>query len=136
VQSYFEKLTSKSNEGKIGTGKKTWIRDRGNLPNTALYDNALFRPSAHFQNVLDEAYALALLARWNSSLFAHVAAELLVDEAAKAREDRQRKWRPGYNRHGNDNAVIVLADFRYSTDLMLASSFHSGFDVVSRLSEA
>lgn len=91
VQSFLEKLTSTSKEGKIVTD---WPKDgidkdsrskRSTQHATLRY--VLLHPSAQFQNVLGEAHAVALVGG-TLSPFAHVAAELLgadfVSEAAKA----------------------------------------------------
>lgn len=92
VQSFLEKLTSTSKEGKIVTdwpppvGVDQDSRSKRPAQHPTLR-YVLLHPSAQFQNVLDEAHAVALVGG-TLSPFAHVAAELLgtefVDEAAKA----------------------------------------------------
>lgn len=91
VQSFLEKLTSTSKEGKIVTdwpkgGLDLDSRSRRSTQHPTLR-YVLLHPSAQFQNVLDEAHAVALVGG-TLSPFAHVAAELLgtdfVDEAARA----------------------------------------------------
>ena len=92
VQSFLEKLTSTSKEGKIVTdwpppgGVDQDSRSKRVTQHPTLR-YVLLHPSAQFQNVLDEAHAVALVGG-TLSPFAHVAAELLgtgyVDEAAKA----------------------------------------------------
>jgi chromosome transmission fidelity protein 1 len=85
VQSFLEKLTSKSKEGKIVTD---WPKgdSRSKLQHPTLR-YVLLHPSAQFQNILDEAYAVAFVGG-TLSPFCHVAAELLgidyVEQAAKA----------------------------------------------------
>jgi chromosome transmission fidelity protein 1 len=85
VQSFLEKLTSTSKEGKIVTD---WPKgdSRSKLQHPTLR-YVLLHPSAQFQNVLDEAYAVAFVGG-TLSPFCHVAAELLgidyVEQAAKA----------------------------------------------------
>jgi len=92
VQSFLEKLTSTSKEGKIVTD---WPPKGGIDPDSRSKRSTqhptlryvLLHPSAQFQNVLDEAHAVALVGG-TLSPFAHVAAELLgpefVEEAAQA----------------------------------------------------
>ena len=92
VQSFLEKLTSTSSEGKIVTD---WPLKGGTDPDSRSKRSTqhptlryvLLHPSAQFQNVLDEAHAVALVGG-TLSPFAHVAAELLgtdfIDEATEA----------------------------------------------------
>ena len=84
VHSFLEKLTSTSKEGKVVTD---WPKDSRSKTQHPTLRYVLLHPSAQFQNVLDEAYAVALVGG-TLSPFAHVAAELLginyVEQAAKA----------------------------------------------------
>jgi chromosome transmission fidelity protein 1 len=85
VHSFLEKLTSTSKEGKVVTD---WPKDsRSKTEKYPTLRYVLLHPSAQFQNILDEAYAVALVGG-TLSPFAHVAAELLginyVEQAAKA----------------------------------------------------
>ena len=92
VQSFLEKLTSTSKEGKIVTdwppriGADQDSRSQRSAQHPTLR-YVLLHPSAQFQNVLDEAHAIALVGG-TLRPFAHVAAELLgndyMEEAAKA----------------------------------------------------
>jgi chromosome transmission fidelity protein 1 len=92
VQSFLEKLTSTSKEGKIVTDwpPPAGIDQDSRSKRSTLYPTlryVLLHPSEQFQNVLDEAHAVVLVGG-TLSPFAHVAAELLgtdfVDRAAQA----------------------------------------------------
>jgi chromosome transmission fidelity protein 1 len=89
VQTFLEKLTSTSKEGKVVTDWPTQMDndERSNGPQHPTLRFVLLHPAAQFQNVLEEAHGVALVGG-TLKPFAHVAAELLgtehVEEAAKA----------------------------------------------------